>query len=327
MQISSSEPIALGFDIGGTTTKVGLVSQSGKILAIEKTPTDVEITGLDRFLEKFLSMLQVMLAQAGRPVVGIGGTFLGWIDEARSGPYLCFNALTLHGLNLRRILDEEFGLPVKLIDDSNAHALAEYSYGTGQGCRRFMNLAMGTGVTAAVILYGTPLQFTCGCAGDTGHMILRPGGPSCSAGCKGCAEALIGVAGIERLALERFGRPVSARQAIELARTGSDPLATAVIREIGGYTGELLASLSHIFLPDRISLSGGTANAGETLLTAVQERFEYLVGDYHRLYTSHSDGYYHGVEIVLGKLKEETGLIGATVGLFGELLHHRGAEL
>jgi glucokinase len=318
MQISTNEPIALGFDIGGTTTKVGLVSQSGQILAIEKTPTDVETTGLDPFLEKFLALLRRVMAQAGQPVVGIGGTFLGWIDEARSGPYLCINAPTLHGLNLRKILDEQFGLPVQLIDDSNAHALAEYSFGTGQGCRRFMNLAMGTGLSAAIILYGKPLQFTCGCAGDTGHIILRPGGPSCSAGCKGCGEALIGVAGIERLALEKYGWPVTARQVIESARLGNDPLAIAVISEIGGFAGELLASISHIFLPERISLSGGTAIAGNALLKAVQDRFEYLVGDYHRLYASRSGGYYSGVEIVLGKLKEETGMIGATVGLFGK---------
>jgi glucokinase len=318
MQISTDEPIALGFDIGGTTTKVGLISQSGKILAVEKTPTDVETIGLDKFLDKFLALLRGMLAQAGQPVVGIGGTFLGWIDEARSGPYLCINAPSLHGLNLRKILDEQFGLPVQLIDDSNAHALAEYSFGTGQGSRRFMNLAMGTGLSAAVILYGKPLQFTCGCAGDTGHMILRPGGPACSAGCKGCGEALIGVAGIERLALEKYGRPVTARQVIERARAGRDPLATAVISQIGGYVGELLASISHIFLPERISLSGGTANAGEALLKAVQDRFDYLVGDYHRLYARRSGGYYNGVEIVLGKLKEETGMIGATVGLFDE---------
>jgi len=314
--IGSPEPIALGFDIGGTTTKVGLVSKSGKLLAIDKAPTDVEDIGLDRFLERFLALLRGMLARADQPVVGIGGTFLGWIDEARSGPYLCINAPSLHGLNLRKILAETFGLPVYLIDDSNAHALAEYHFGVGQGCRRFMNLALGTGLSAAIVLYGQPLQFTCGCAGDTGHMILRPGGPACSAGCKGCAEALIGVAGIERLALEKYGAPRSARQVIEAASRGQEPLATAIMTEIGLYTGELLASLSHIFLPERISLSGGTANAGEVLLTATRERFEYLVGDYHRLYAAHSGGYYNGVEIVLSKLKAETGMIGATVNVF-----------
>ena len=310
------EPVALGFDIGGSTTRVGLISQSGRILSVEKIPTDVEINGLDQFLANFLELLRQMLAQAGRPVLGIGGTFLGWIDESRTGPYLCINAPSLHGLNLQRILEQQFRLPVRLIDDSNAHALAEYHFGVGQGSRRFMNLAMGTGLSAAVILNGEPLQFTGGCVGDTGHLILRPGGPSCSAGCKGCAEAFIGVAGIERLAQEKFGAPIPARQVIERARAGDDPAATAVITEVGGYVGELLASLSHIFLPERISLSGGTSNAGETLLEAARARFEYLVGDYHRLYASRSGGYYNGVEIVLGKLKAETGLIGATIGLF-----------
>ena len=320
MQPDLNEPVALGFDIGGSTTRVGLISQSGRILAVEKFPTDVESSGLDNFLAEFLEMLRDMLRRASQPVVGIGGTFLGWIDEARSGPYLCINAPTLHGLNLRNILEKQFELPVHLIDDSNAHALAEYHFGVGQGCRRFMNLAMGTGLSAAVILYGEPLQFTCGCVGDTGHLILRPGGPSCSAGCKGCAEAFIGVAGIERLALEKYGFSVTARQVIEHACAGDDHIAAAVITEVGGYVGELLASLSHIFLPERISLSGGTSNAGQILLDAVRERFEYLVGDYHRLYASRASGYYDGVEIVLGKLKEETGLIGATIGLFRDPL-------
>ena len=92
-----------------------------------------------------------------------------------------------------------------LIDDTNAHTLAEFTFGSGRSFVRFMNLAMGTGLSAGVIIDGKLLDFTGGCIGDSGHIILRPGGPSCSAGCKGCAEALIGVAGIERLALRDQG--------------------------------------------------------------------------------------------------------------------------
>lgn len=316
MTRSTYASLALGFDIGGSTTKVGLVSQSGEILRLEKFPTDVEQIGLDSFRDKFLHHLRSMLAQAERPVMGIGGTFLGWIDAEHSGPFLPFNAPTLNRLDLKTILEQAFALPVHLVDDANAHALAEYTYGSGRGCRRFMNLAMGTGLTAAVILYGRTLEFTGGCAGDTGHVILRPGGPACTAGCKGCAEALIGVQGIERLALELYGEPRSARQVIAASRDAADPVARQVMIEIGGYVGELLASLSHIFLPEIISLSGGTANASEVLLKAAQQRFEFINGDYHRAYASQSGGYYNGVEIVLGQLKGETGLIGAAVGVF-----------
>jgi glucokinase len=317
-KIAVDEPVALGFDIGGSMTKLGIISRSGAILAIDKTPTDVEEVGLAIFLQKFFFSMQRLLERVDGKVCGIGGAFLGWIDEERTGPFLCFNAPQLHGVNLRKMIEDRFNLPVRLIDDTNAHALAEYTYGCGRGRRRFMNLAMGTGLSAGVIIHGEALQFTGGCAGDTGHVILRPGGPVCSAGCKGCAEALIGVEGIERVALAKYGRPKSARQVIELARKGQDPVALEVIAEIGGYTGELLASLSHIFLPERISLSGGTATAGGALLSAVRDRFETLNGDYHRAYSRLSNGYYQGVDIVLSELKGETGLIGSVAHFFAQ---------
>jgi glucokinase len=316
MTLQTQEPLALGFDLGGSHTKLGLISRSGQVLAFEEIPTDVESAGLEDFLQRFLERLQALFARSSGQVIGIGGSMLGWNDEGRSGPFLCFNAPSLHGLNLREILEDRFHLPVRLIDDTNAHTLAEYTFGSGRGHRRFMNLAMGTGLSAGVIIDGKPLLFTFGCVGDPGHIILRPGGPVCSAGCRGCAEALIGVEGIERLALERYGAPKTARQVIDLARWRDDPVAVEVMQEIGSYTGELLASLSHIFLPERISLSGGTANAGEVLLQSARERFEYLNGDYHRNYSAFSGGHYRGVEIVLGELKEQTGLIGSVVDLF-----------
>ncbi len=270
----SEEAWAVGFDIGGTTTKLGLVSNKGLIRMLEVFPTDVQTIGLEVFLNRFLVRISGLIADSKMPISGIGGTFLGWIDPDRSGPFLCFNAMQLHGFDLRQILVEKYGLPVVLIDDTNAHTLAEYTFGSGRSFGRFMNLAMGTGLSAGAIINGKLLDFTGGCIGDSGHIILRPGGPSCSAGCKGCAEALIGVAGIERLALEISGQNMTAREVIALSRQ-ADPSATAVMRQIGEYTGELLASLSHIFLPERISLSGGTSNAGNVLLDAVRERFEF----------------------------------------------------
>lgn len=313
------EPVALALDIGGSATKVGLVSSAGEILDLEETPTDVQTIGLEDFLGKVLEMLDEMLRGADGPLAGIGGTFLGWIDEARTGPYLCMNAPALHGLNLRRILEERYSLPVHLIDDANAHAIAEYRLGSGHGCRRFMSLAMGTGLGIGVLIDGEPLDFTSGCIGDAGHIILRPDGPTCSSGCRGCGEALIGVAGIELLAREKYGLVKSAHEIIQAAREQSDPQAIATVREIGLYTGELLASISHIFLPDQIALTGGTATAGHVLLNAVRTKFDELVGEYHRRFARASKGYYSEVNIVLGELRGETGVIGAALGVFDQV--------
>jgi len=311
-----SEPLAIGFDIGGSQTKIGLVNRRGKVIALRVFPTQVQDSTLESFLTRLQEEIQAVLNMAPQGVLGIGITFLGWINEARTGPFFCMNAPALHGFNLKGWASERFHLPVVVHDDVTAHTLAEYTFGSGRGARRFLCLAMGTGVGAGVIIDGEALQFSGGCAGDTGHLILRPGGPTCSSGCKGCAEALIGVAGIERLASERYGAPRPAHEVIRGAAKGNDTTAVEIMRIIGGYTGELLASLSNIFLPERIVLLGGTARAGGVLLETARQQFEYLVGDYRRSLSAISKGVFSGVEILLSQLKGETGVIGAVVDLF-----------
>jgi predicted NBD/HSP70 family sugar kinase len=87
------------------------------------------------------------------------------------------------------------------------------------------------------------------------------------------------------------------------------------MRQIGCYVGQALASLSVIYLPEVIALTGGTAEAGDALLEACRGRFEELVGDYHRSFASMEPGYHSGVKIVLSEMRGETGVIGAAVEL------------
>lgn len=314
-------PFALGFDIGGTNTKVGLVNLSGEVSAFRSFPTDARGTSPTHFLSRLVENLEAVLDQARGEVIGIGASVHGWTDDARLGPILCVNTPALHGVNLKQHLVDAFNRRVVVNNDLTAHVLAEYTYGTGRGVRRFLCLALGTGLGAGVVVDGKPLRFVGGCAGDTGHIILEPGGPACSTGCRGCAEALCGIGGIERLARDIYGDHVDAHTVIAAARDSSDTRAVEVMTRIGHYVGQALASLSVIFLPDRIALSGGTAETGDVLLRAVCERFDTLVGDYHRTYAGMSGDYYNGVEIVLGKMRGETGVVGSVVELFEPYLH------
>jgi glucokinase len=294
------------------------VNKAGEIFYFHEFSTQIEPDSPQVFIDTLLAEIHHILRQARRPVIGIGITFLGWINEARTGPYFCMNAPALHNFNFKALIEDEFDCPVVVHDDVTAHTLAEFTFGVGRGCRRFMCLAMGTGLGAGMIVDGTPLQFTGGCAGDTGHILLRPGGPECTAGCKGCAEALIGVAGIERLAREKYHAPKNTFEIIQGSSTGSDPVAISVMRDIGEYTGELLASLFPIFVPDRIALTGGTTKAGEALLESTREKFESLMGGYCRSYAHISGNHFSKDKIVFGELKGETGVIGAVVDLISQ---------
>jgi glucokinase len=310
-----NQPAILGIDIGGTNTKLGLVSASGRVSAFRRFPTEARGESPEPFIHNLFTNGREMLAKAGPSVRGIGLSVHGYTDEARRGPVLCLNTPALHGLDLKTPLEREFNLPVVVNNDLTAHALAEYTFGTGRGARRFLCLAIGTGLGAGVIVDGEPLRYLGGCAGDTGHVILEPGGPSCSSGCRGCAEALCGVEGVERLALQVYGYPVPTHQVIGAARQGEDPGALEVMARLGRYLGQALASLSAIYLPDRIALTGGTAEAGLPLLQATRQRFDELAGDYHRTFARLGGELYSGVEIVLGKTRGETGIVGAAVEL------------
>lgn len=307
-------PLTLGFDVGGTHTKVGLVNPTGEISAFRRFPTEAQ-TEADPFLRRLVETIRDVLAQADGAVIGIGMSLHGYANEERTGPILCTNTPALNGLNLKAVIEDAFHLPTVVNNDLTAHVLAEYTFGAGRGSRRFLCLAIGTGLGAGVVINGEPLRYVGGCAGDTGHVIVEPGGPACSAGCRGCAEALCGVPGIERLAAEMYGQPVPAHEVIAAARRGDDPTAARVMRQIGFWLGQTLASLSVIYLPDTIALTGGTAETGPILLDAVRERFEELVGDYHRTFTQMAGDYHPGVQIVFGKARGETGVIGAAVEL------------
>ncbi len=308
-------PLALGVDVGGTSTKAGLVDVAGNVFAFRRFPTQGHGDSAEPFMADLRECVDGLLDEAPVDVAGIGLSVHGWTDDDRKGPILCLNTPALHGVDMKTPLSEQFHLPVVVNNDLTAHVLAEYAYGVGKGAARFLCLALGTGLGAGVVVNGQPLRYVGGCAGDTGHVILEPGGPACSTGCRGCAEALCGVEGIERLAEKAYGRPTNARDVITAAREGGDKTAVTVMRQIGRYVGEALASLSVIYLPDRMALTGGTAEAGPVLLEAVRARFEELVGDYHRTFAGMPGDYYTGTEIVFGRTRGETGVLGAAVEL------------
>src|SRR5262249_1816769 len=147
-------------------------------------------------------------------------------------------------------------------------------------------------------------------------IILDPQAPRDSNGIRGSAEGLCGVQGIERLARERYGRAVSAHEVIAAASAGGDPTAEAIMAQIGMWLGPTPASLSVIFYPERIAVTGGTASAGAPLINACRQQFDALVGDFFRDLAANTGGHFRDVEIVLGEGGGETGILGAAVEIF-----------
>ena len=298
---------AVGIDIGGTFTKAGLVTADGSVRQLVRVPTAAHSDPRE-YLRRLCTLLGKWSHE--RPI-GIGLSLPGFLAPDLRSIQFNPNTPSLVGIDFVTLL-EPLGLPIAIEQDLNTPTLSEHAFGAGRGSARFMTATMGTGVGVGVMIDGELLRFTGNSAGDTGHIILEPDGPTCQVGCHGCAEALVTISAVEREAKLRLSGPavpdawhsiapesITARQVIEAARRG-DAMAIEVMSLIGSRIGQWLASLAPIFLPDRIALCGGIIEAGTPVLSACRERFLQLTApDYARC------------EIVPGRFGELAGIIGA----------------
>jgi glucokinase len=267
---------AIGIDIGGTHTKLAIVSEDGDIQHLETLSTIAREDPKD-YLDKLIERTRSLVSNTA--ISGIGLAVPGFLSEDRRSIRYNPNTPALVNIDFVDLL-ENFHLPIWLEQDLNVPALAEYYFGEFRGAPRLMSASIGTGLGAAMMIGDRLLDFSGSTIGDSGHVILDPDGPVCTAGCRGCAEALIATPNIERLA-EKYNRKpshrIQAHKVIFAAKEGG-LWAIEIIEQIGSWLGQWLASLSPIFLPSHILLCGGVAEAGEILRKKAETRFRELSG-------------------------------------------------
>lgn len=293
----SSAPCALGVDIGGTDTKLALISGDGDILAINTIPT-VAGSGPEELTTRMYAEVEGLLSEAlnlSLQVMGIGISIAGFIDPERTRLAYNPNLTHLEGYPIKEAFVNRFDLPVALEVDSNCATLGEQRFGSGKASQRFLCLAIGTGLGGGMTIDGELVRFTYECMGDLGHVIVQPGGPSCSGGCKGCAEALVSATGIVQRANQALdSNPGSRLEAVRQAKGGleardvieaarkDDPLALSLLDDTGHWLGLALSTLSAIFMPDCIALAGGVSEAGDLLLKPTEAAFRSNTGAFYQ---------------------------------------------
>jgi glucokinase len=270
--------VVAAVDIGGTSTKIGIVGEAGRI--VTRTTIRTSAAGepaplVEAIVAALAPMLTSIAADGGTPL-GVGVSVAGFLDASRSAMIENANLRSLCGFPLRQALEQRLALDCRLEVDSNAAVVAEYRYGAGRGSARLLGVTIGTGFGGGVIIDGALLRYTGECAGDIGHIILDPKGPLCPCGAHGCLEAMVSSGALSSRA---GGRPV--RAVIESARAGAEVAVTA-LAETGEWLGLGLASLTPLFAPDTIVIGGGVAAAAELLLEPTGASYRRHVAPDHR---------------------------------------------
>ena len=267
---------ALGVDIGGTNTKVALVSDSGDVARIETFPTGQNQVALIANIREAANR-----CRGDAALRGAGVAVAGFINPARDRLSYNPNLQWLEGFPLRDALADALGVTAALEVDSNASCLGEYRFGAGRGSERFLCLVAGTGLGVGMIISGALVRFMGECIGDAGHVVVDAAGPECPCGGRGCAEVMVS----ERSIVQKAQCGATLRDVMESARQGNTR-AVSELAAAGRALGIAMASLSQIFFPDRIALAGGLAEAEDLVLPAAEAEFRRTVNAEARAHVS-----------------------------------------
>jgi glucokinase len=259
--------LILCVDIGGTSTKAGILHPNGKLNLIDSILSKPDC---ESYFDSLCSLMERIYPGARQIGVGVAG----FLDEGRTHLVYNSNLPWLEGFPLRQRLAERYPRArIELEIDSNAATMAEYRFGSGRGKKRFLCLTCGTGLGVGMTIDGVPLRFAYGCMGDIGHTIVQRDGRLCSCGGRGCAEVLISATTLAAQYQELTERKeTTLRDVIEASQAG-DELATGVLTSAGEWLGLAAASMANAFFPDHIAIAGGLSAAAETVLVPAERMF------------------------------------------------------
>jgi glucokinase len=267
--------LAIGIDIGGQSSKCGVVTQDGTIL--EQSVVTSLIDNFDDYISLLADTVKELIRKTASrgTVMGIGigapnanrldGTIryapnLRWARDEQGNPCV---------IHLAERLIAATGLHVRITNDANAAARGEHTYGVARGIDDFIMITLGTGVGSGIISHGRLVYGHDGFAGELGHVCVVRDGRQCNCGLKGCLETYASATGVARTAREFLEKDssesllrklnpdkISSKDIYDAAVQGD-----AMAKEIFAFTGRILGRALGDFVkfssPQAIVLFGG----------------------------------------------------------------------
>lgn len=265
----------VGIDVGGQTSKLGVVDAQGCILAQKVIRSDTYGSDAVAYIDALAQAVKDVIAEAGKDgqILGIGvgapnaNHYTGEISYA---PNLAWAADA--AVPFAKMLSERLGgLPVSMTNDANAAAVGEMTYGAARGMKDFIMITLGTGVGSGIVIGGQLVYGHDGFAGELGHVCAERGGRPCGCGKKGCLETYCSATGVVRTAhewLEKTDEPsllrgmdvITSKDVYHAAKEG-DALALRIFDYTGYMLGTAFADFIAFSAPEAIVLFGGLARS------------------------------------------------------------------
>ncbi len=271
----------LGIDIGGTSVKLGLVTDKGKILASDnyevafdnyKTPI---FETVKKSIERFLKdnsinkneLMGIGVSATGQVnsntgvIVGVGGNIKNWCNT-----------------EIKKELEEIYNLKTTVINDANSMVIGEQWIGKAKNYKNIIGITIGTGVGGGIIVNSNVLLGNIGIAGELGHFSINSNGKVCTCGNIGCYEQYASMTALIKNVKEKYSDignlsiskdEINGKYIFDELEKGNKELESVVINWIEDI-GKGLVSLAHIFNPEIIIIGGAVSKQEKLFIKPVR---------------------------------------------------------
>ena len=286
----------LAIDIGGTSVKLGIVDEEGRVLAKAEQSVCFDYYETPILTTVLSASEQFLKEQDVRPqsLAGIGVSATGQIDT-HTGTVVgtCGSLPNYIGSPIKAELEAKFGLPVTVANDANCMTLGEVWVGGAKGYTDVIGVTLGTGVGGGILTGGRLLEGARGLGGELGHYRTHAlDGVLCT--WYAATTALV------RAAQPRNHKWRDGRAIFESAHAG-DPIILALLEDWTDEIVQGLAGLVHIFNPQLILIGGGVSAQQELLIEPIARKVR----------ASIMPAFAEGLEIRAAQLHNDAGMVGA----------------
>ncbi len=255
---------AIGIDIGVDDLTILMTDLDGSI--ISEKYFELHQSSLEETTALLLETIQHMIdTMPGSPygLIGIGICVPGLVDC--SGQIILTPNTHWNGVNLKKQIEDKFGVPVTIENEANAGAYGENIYGAAKAYDNFIYVSISTGIGLGLVLGNELYRGIHGFSGEMGHMTIDFNGPKCNCGNRGCWELYASE--------KAFRQSLPAdwdHEEIHARFQQNDTRLLGALENFGHYLGIGLVTIANTFDPEAIILRNPLIESNPFVLNAVK---------------------------------------------------------
>jgi len=297
----------IGIDIGGSHVGIGLINESGRIIAKEEQDINNNLKDKNysqKLVETIIELITKILEDEKidiKEISLIGMAIPGTVSETH---IIKADNLHIRDFNIVAEVNKYFNIPIVLRNDAKCAAIAEKEYGGLKKYDDALFLTIGTGIGGAVFLGGKLLKPKKYEGFEIGHMVIKKDGKKCNCGGSGCFERYASMKVLKNAIQKEFEKTDLKGEEIKQLIIDNPERTENIIDEYIDNLATGIANLINIFEPETISIGGSFVYFKDILADKLTKK----LGEDNMLFNN------QGVpKIIMAKLKNDAGIIGAVI--------------